>query len=70
MNEYWPGLGFKNCLTKYNKRAVSRINPNLLPEEYFTKHINIKTRWKQKLIAKAINLIKLRSLGGETCGSN
>ncbi len=39
-------------------------------EEYFSKHINIKTKWKYKLITKAINLIKLGSLGGESCWSN
>jgi hypothetical protein len=30
----------------------------------------IKTKLKQKLIAKAINSIKLGGLGGETCWSN
>jgi hypothetical protein len=43
-------------------------------EEYFTKHINIKTKFKQKLVTKVItkliNLIKLGGLGGEACWSN
>jgi hypothetical protein len=42
----------------------------LILEEYFPKHINIKTQLKQKVFTKVINLIKLGSLGEETCWSN
>ncbi len=43
----------------YKKRLVSRINPECITKDYFTKHINIKTNLKQKLFAKVNYLIKL-----------
>jgi hypothetical protein len=41
-----------------------------MTEDYFTKHISIKTKIKQKLITDVINLIKVSGMGGETCWSN
>jgi hypothetical protein len=41
---------------------LSRII-EFISEEYFSKHINIKTQLKQKVFTKVINLIKLRRLG-------
>jgi hypothetical protein len=65
-----PTFGDRNTQLIYKKRVVSRIKPSLLPKNIFSKHIKMKTKWKQKLITKVINLIKLEGLGGESCWSN
>ena len=56
------------CPPVWEKRCFQNKSKSIT-EEYFSKHINIKTKLKHKLITEVINLIKLRSLGGETCWS-
>ncbi len=41
------------------EKSCFQNKSKFITEEYFTKHINIKAKWKHKLITKAINLIKL-----------
>ncbi len=64
-----PTFGDRNTQLIYKKRVIFRINPSLLLN-IFSENINIKTKWKQKLITKVINLIKLEGLGGESCWYN
>jgi hypothetical protein len=52
------------------KVLLSRINQAYYCEEYFARHTNIKTKLKQRVITKVINLIKLGGLGGKACSSN
>ena len=70
MNEFEKLKNSTNKEAKNIRKECFQNKSKFITEEYFTKHINIKTKQKHKLITKAINLIKLRSLGGETCWSN
>jgi len=50
------------CLRGIRKYCFQNES-KFITEEYFTKHINIKTKLKKKLITIVINLIKLGWLG-------
>jgi hypothetical protein len=50
-------LGHPNQSWKWNRKSSCPEFAKFITEEYFTKHINIKTKLKQKVFTKVINLI-------------
>ncbi len=56
------------CLIVFIINNIIYFWANYVTKDNFTKHINIKTQLKHKLISKVIDLIKQEGLGGENRG--